>query len=227
MPDKLVGFYFLCFLRLNFEPNLKNMKSQTDIFPQVTILKFNAGNIMSVIYALERIGASYELTDDIDKIKKAQKIIFPGVGEAGSAMKSLRETGLDVIIPTLKQPFLGTCVGMQLLCEYSEESDTDCLGVFNIPILKFPKTEGFKIPQTGWNNIFDINSEICQGIKENSYVYYNHAYYAPICEFTVSKTEYMLTYSAILQKDNFYACQFHSEISGEVGQQIFKNFIEL
>lgn len=203
------------------------MKSLTDNFPQVTILKYNAGNIMSVIYALERIGVSYELTDNIDKIKKAQKIIFPGVGEAGSAMKSLRETGLDLIIPTLKQPFLGTCVGMQLLCRHSEESDTDCLGVFNIPILKFPKTVGFKIPQTGWNNIFDINTEICKGIKEDSYVYYNHAYYAPLCDYTVSKTEYMLKYSAILQKDNFYACQFHSEISGDVGQQIFKNFIEL
>lgn len=182
---------------------------------------------MSVIIALERIGASYELTDDPEKIQNANKIIFPGVGEAGSAMKSLIETGLDKLIPTLKQPFLGTCVGMQLLCETSEESDTRCLGVFDIPILKFPKTQGFKIPQTGWNNIYDLQTPICASVIENSYVYYNHGYYAPLSKYTVAKTDYVLEYSAILQKDNFFACQFHSEISGEVGQQIFKNFLAL
>jgi imidazole glycerol-phosphate synthase subunit HisH len=195
--------------------------------PEISIIKYNAGNIMSVIIALERIGASYELTDDPQKIQKANKIIFPGVGEAGSAMKSLKETGLDTLIPTLKQPFLGTCVGMQLLCKSSEESDTECLGIFDIPILRFPKTQGFKIPQTGWNDIYDINTPICKDVKEHSYVYYNHAYYAPLSKYTVAKTDYVLEYSAILQKDNFFACQFHSEISGEVGQQIFKNFLEL
>ncbi|OYU67223.1 MAG: imidazole glycerol phosphate synthase subunit HisH [Cytophagaceae bacterium BCCC1] len=197
------------------------------IKPEISIIKYNAGNIMSVIIALERIGASYELTDDPEKIQNANKIIFPGVGEAGSAMKSLIETGLDKLIPTLKQPFLGTCVGMQLLCETSEESDTQCLGVFDIPILKFPKTQGFKIPQTGWNNIYDLQTSICKSVNENSYVYYNHGYYAPLSKYTVAKTEYVLEYSAILQKDNFFACQFHSEISGEVGQQIFKNFLAL
>jgi glutamine amidotransferase len=197
------------------------------IKPEISIIKYNAGNIMSVIIALERIGASYELTDDPEKIQNANKIIFPGVGEAGSAMKSLIETGLDKLIPTLKQPFLGTCVGMQLLCETSEESDTRCLGVFDIPILKFPKTQGYKIPQTGWNNIYDLQTPICASVNENSYVYYNHGYYAPLSKYTVAKTDYVLEYSAILQKDNFFACQFHSEISGEVGQQIFKNFLAL
>jgi glutamine amidotransferase len=195
--------------------------------PEISIIKYNAGNIMSVIIALERIGASYELTDDPERIQNANKIIFPGVGEAGSAMRSLKETGLDELIPTLKQPFLGTCVGMQLLCDSSEESDTKCLGVFDIPILKFPKTDGFKIPQTGWNNIYGLQTTICESVKENSYVYYNHGYYAPLSKYTVAKTDYVLEYSAILQKDNFFACQFHSEISGEVGQQIFKNFLAL
>ena len=195
--------------------------------PEISIIKYNAGNIMSVIIALERIGASYELTDDPERIQNANKIIFPGVGEAGSAMRSLKEKGLDELIPTLKQPFLGTCVGMQLLCDSSEESDTKCLGVFDIPILKFPKTDGFKIPQTGWNNIYRLQTSICESVKENSYVYYNHGYYAPLSKYTVAKTDYVLEYSAILQKDNFFACQFHSEISGEVGQQIFKNFLAL
>jgi glutamine amidotransferase len=195
--------------------------------PEISIIKYNAGNIMSVIIALERIGATYELTDDPERIQNANKIIFPGVGEAGSAMRSLKETGLDELIPMLKQPFLGTCVGMQLLCASSEESDTKCLGVFDIPILKFPQTLGFKIPQTGWNNIYDFQTPICKSVMENSYVYYNHGYYAPLSKYTVAKTNYMLEYSAILQKDNFFACQFHSEISGEVGQQIFKNFLAL
>jgi glutamine amidotransferase len=195
--------------------------------PEISIIKYNAGNIMSVIIALERIGATYELTDDPERIQNANKIIFPGVGEAGSAMRSLKETGLDELIPMLKQPFLGTCVGMQLLCASSEESDTECLGVFDIPILKFPQTLGFKIPQTGWNNIYDFQTPICKSVMENSYVYYNHGYYAPLSKYTVAKTDYMLEYSAILQKDNFFACQFHSEISGEVGQQVFKNFLTL
>lgn len=182
---------------------------------------------MSVMYALERIGASYELTDDIEKIQKAERIIFPGVGAAGTAMSSIKEKGLDKIIPFLKQPFLGTCVGMQLLCKSSEEDNTECLGVFPVPVLKFPKLEGFKVPQTGWNTINDLKSSICKGLKENSYVYYNHGYYAPISEFTVASTDYILNYSGMLQKDNFIACQFHSEISGNVGEQIFKNFLDL
>jgi imidazole glycerol-phosphate synthase subunit HisH len=201
--------------------------TKENLKPQVSIIKYNAGNIMSVIYALERIGATYELTDDPQKLENAEKIIFPGVGEAGSAMKSLKESGLDKLIPHLKQPFLGTCVGMQLLCAHSEESDTDCLGIFDIPIIKFPKKAGFKIPQTGWNSITNLKTPLCGQVNEEAYVYYNHGYYAPLCDFTVAQTDYVLPYSAILQKDNFYACQFHSEISGMVGQQIFQNFLAL
>lgn len=182
---------------------------------------------MSVMYALERIGVSYELTADPEKLQAAERIIFPGVGEASTAMKSIVENGLDKLIPTLKQPFLGTCVGMQLLCKHSEEGNTDCLGVFDVPILKFQKKNLHKIPQTGWNEIFDYESELLDGIKEHDFVYYNHGFYAPLAKETVAKTDYILPYSAMLQKDNFYACQFHSEISGDVGEAIFRNFLKL
>ena len=188
------------------------------------------------MYALERIGASYELSDNPDVLRSADRIIFPGVGEASTAMRSLRENGLDKVIPTLKQPFLGTCVGMQLLCQSSEENDTECLGVFDIPILKFPRVKGFKVPQTGWNDIsppspkgeqVSWTTPLCKGLRESEYVYYNHGYYAPLCDYTVAKTDYILEYSAMLQRNNFFAAQFHSEISGDVGEQIFKNFLEI
>ncbi len=180
------------------------------------------------MYALERIGASYELSDNTEVIRSAERIIFPGVGEASTAMKSLRENGLDKVIPTLKQPFLGTCVGMQLLCQSSEENNTECLGVFDIPILKFPRVKGFKVPQTGWNNIVaEHPNPLLKDLRESEYVYYNHGYYAPLCDYTVAKTDYILEYSAMLQRDNFFAAQFHSEISGDVGEQIFKNFLEI
>jgi imidazole glycerol-phosphate synthase subunit HisH len=210
---------------------------------KVVIIKYNAGNVQSVMYALERIGASYELSDNQDVIQSAERIIFPGVGEASTAMRSLRENGLDKLIPTLKQPFLGTCVGMQLLCKSSEENNTDCIGVFDVPILRFPKQKGFKVPQTGWNEISPLaprggtlllsqqvagwTTPLCEGLGQSEYVYYNHSFYAPLCEYTVAKTDYILEYSAMLQKDNFYALQFHSEISGNVGQRIFENFLKL
>ncbi|WP_341225971.1 imidazole glycerol phosphate synthase subunit HisH [uncultured Arcticibacterium sp.] len=193
---------------------------------EVSIIKYNAGNVMSVMYALDRIGVSYKLTDNPEELSSAEKIIFPGVGEASTAMRSLKENGLDKLIPTLKQPFLATCIGMQLLCNHSEEGDANCLGVFDVDIIKFPKKEHHKIPQTGWNNIYDYKSDLLKGIDENQYVYYNHSFYAPICKHTVAKTDYIVPYSAILQKDNFYACQFHSEISGDVGEQIFRNFLK-
>ena len=194
---------------------------------EVTIIKYNAGNVQSVMYALDRIGISYVLSDNFEVIKSAERIIFPGVGEASTAMKSLINNGLDKLIPTLKQPFLGTCVGMQLLCRHSEENNTDCLGVFEIDVKKFPKTDGFKIPQTGWNDIYDLQSPLLKGVAENSYVYYNHGYYAPLSENTIGKTNYILEYSAVLQKNNFFACQFHSEISGDIGQKIFENFMNI
>lgn len=194
---------------------------------EVVILKYNAGNIRSVMIALERLGVNSILSDDHEVIKNASKIIFPGVGEAGTAMKSLQQTGLDRLIPTLKQPFLGTCVGMQLLCKSSEESQTQCLGIFDVEVKKFIPQKKEKIPQTGWNTIYNYKTSLCNNLKNEAYVYYNHGYYAPLSAYTVAETNYIQPYSAILQKDNFYACQFHSEISGEVGEQIFKNFLEL
>lgn len=182
---------------------------------------------MSVIYAFERIGVSCVLSDDPEVIKSAERIVFPGVGEASTAMKSIVEKGLDKLIPTLKQPFLGTCVGMQLLCNHSEEGDVNCLGVFDVNVVRFQKKDGMKIPQTGWNNIYDLKSDLMQGVENQSYVYYNHGFYAPLCENTVGTTDYILPYSGMLQKDNFYACQFHSEISGDVGEQVFKNFMKM
>ncbi len=194
---------------------------------EVVIIKYNAGNVMSVIYAFERIGISCVLSDNPEVIQAADRIVFPGVGEASTAMRSIQKKGLDKLIPTLKQPFLGTCVGMQLLCNHSEEGDTNCLGVFDVNVVRFPKKTGLKIPQTGWNNVYDLTSKLTAGVKNNAYVYYNHGYYAQLCQNTVGVTDYILPYSGMLQKDNFYACQFHSEISGDVGEQIFRNFLTL
>lgn len=226
-PAVLSGFIFLLrtggHLIVVILPNPPIHKDMSS----VVILKYNAGNVQSVMYALDRIGASYQLSDDPDTLRSAERIIFPGVGEASTAMQSLRANGLDRLIPTLKQPFLGTCVGMQLLCRSSEEGPTNCLGVFDVPVLKFPPTPGFKIPQTGWNNLHNIRTSLCDGLPTEPYVYYNHGYYVPLCDDTVAQTTYMLPYSAMLQKKNFIACQFHSEISGQVGQQIFKNFLQL
>ncbi|MDF7816097.1 imidazole glycerol phosphate synthase subunit HisH [Runella sp. MFBS21] len=194
---------------------------------KTVIIKYNAGNVQSVMYALDRIGAQYEWTDDPDTIRSADKVIFPGVGEASTAMAYLRERELDKLIPSLRQPVLGTCVGMQLMCRYSEENDTTCMGIFDVDVLRFPATKGFKVPQTGWNDIYDLTNPLCQSLHEHDYVYYNHGYYAPLCKQTVAKTNYILEYSAMLQKDNFFAAQFHSEISGNVGQRIFENFLQL
>lgn len=194
---------------------------------KVVIIKYNAGNVMSVKYALERLSVSCEISEDPEVIAKASHVIFPGVGEASTAMESLRSNGLDKLIPTLKQPFMGTCLGMQLLCKFSEEGNADCLGVFDLNVKKFPSTRGFKIPQTGWNAIKDYKSPLLASLKEESYVYFNHGYYVPLGEYTVATTDYIFPYSSIIQKDNFFACQFHSEISGDVGESIFKNFLTL
>ena len=192
---------------------------------KVVLIKYNAGNVQSVMFVLEGLGLQYELSDNHEVISAADRLIFPGVGEASTAMASLKASGLDQLIPTLKQPFLGTCVGMQLLCKASEENNTDCLGIFDITVKKFPKIAGFKVPQTGWNDIYDLQSPLCDGLPEHSYVYYNHGYYAPLCAETAAKTNYIIEYSAMLQKANFTAAQFHSEISGDIGQRIFENFL--
>ncbi len=196
---------------------------------KIGIIKYNAGNIQSVLFALDRIGVEATVTDDMEWIRGADKVIFPGVGEASSAMKYLRERKLDELIKDLKQPVLGVCLGMQLLCKYSEENDTDCLGVFDETIKKFSpsKDEPFKVPQMGWNNIYDLKSELFTGIPENSYCYCVHGYYAGLGETTIAKTNYIIPYSSALHKNNFYGVQFHPEKSAVVGERILKNFIQL
>lgn len=190
----------------------------------ITIIDYNAGNVQSVIFALKRLGVEAVLTNDIKTIQQAEKVIFPGVGEASTTMKHLRKLGLDKAIPNLRQPVLGICLGMQLLCDYSEEGDTNCLGVFPQKVIKFePK---LKVPHVGWNTISDLKSDIFNKALENEYVYFVHSYFAELSEFTTATTDYITPFSAALQKDNFYATQFHPEKSGSIGEQILKNFIK-
>ena len=191
------------------------------------IIKYNAGNIQSVLYALERIGVSAEVTDDIEKIRAADKVIFPGVGEASSAMKSLRENKLDELIKELQQPVLGICVGMQLLCSHSEENDTPCLGLVPVQVKKFPVNRETKVPQIGWNNIYDLKTGLFKNIEEDSFIYNVHSYYAEHSEFTIASCTYGVEYAAAVQKDNFYGLQFHTEKSADTGEKILRNFLEL
>ena len=191
------------------------------------IIKYNAGNIQSVLYALERIGVSAEVTDDSEKLRSADKVIFPGVGEASSAMKSLKENMLDTLIKELKQPVLGICVGMQLLCQHSEENDTDCLGIVPVQVRRFPASAEIKIPQIGWNNIYNLQTDLFKNIDEDSFIYNVHSYYAENSEYTIASCRYGLEYAAAVQKDNYYGLQFHTEKSADVGERILKNFLEL
>jgi glutamine amidotransferase len=196
----------------------------------IVILKYNAGNIQSVLFAMERIGMKAEVTDDIEKIQLADKVIFPGVGEASTAMHYLTERGLDAVIKSLEQPVLGICLGMQLMCKYSEENATDCLGIFDEQVKKFRpdsyrvQSLEFKVPQIGWNTIYGLKSDLFEGVKEDSFCYFVHSYYASIGEHTIATTSYIQPYSSGLRKDNFYGVQFHPEKSAEVGEQILKNF---
>ena len=196
---------------------------------KIVIIKYNAGNIRSVLFALERIGAEALVTDEPDLIRAADKIIFPGVGEASSAMQYLRERKLDLLIQNLHQPVLGVCLGMQLLCAHSEENDTRCIGIFSETVKKFipASDQQFKVPQTGWNNIYDLKSELFTGVPENSYTYFVHGYYAGLGETTIAKTDYVQPYSSALRKKNFYGVQFHPEKSAAIGERILKNFIQL
>jgi len=191
----------------------------------IAIVKYNAGNVQSVQYALQRIGVESEVTDAIDRIQSADKVIFPGVGHAYAAMQSLKENGLDKVIVSLKQPVLGICLGMQLMCRHSQEGDTSCLGIFDTDIQLF-ESAVLKVPQIGWNNIYDYRSVLFEGLDEAVFVYTVHSYYAAIAKDTVAKTDYIIPYSAALQKDNFYGVQFHPEKSGLVGETILKNFIQ-
>jgi imidazole glycerol-phosphate synthase subunit HisH len=194
----------------------------------LAIIKYNAGNIRSVINALERLGVVGEVTDDPEKIKSADKVIFPGVGEASSAMESLRTNNLDKLIRQLSQPVLGICVGMQLLCEHSEENDTRCLGIIPVQVKKFKASSPVeKVPQVGWNNIYHLKSELFKGVDDNSYIYNVHSYYAEDSPYTIAHCNYITEYAAAVKKDNFYGVQFHTEKSADTGDRIIQNFINL
>ncbi|WP_298738321.1 imidazole glycerol phosphate synthase subunit HisH [uncultured Chitinophaga sp.] len=196
---------------------------------KTAIIKYNAGNIRSVQFALERIGVNGIVTDDPEEIRSADKVIFPGVGEASTAMQYLQQRGLDKVILSLKQPVLGICLGMQLLCKHSEENDTNCLGVFDVEVKRFqsPVANLLKIPQIGWNNIANLHSTIFEHVPENSYMYFVHSYYAALSPDTVAIANYVINYSAALQKGNFYAVQFHPEKSADLGQNILDSFLKL
>ena len=196
---------------------------------KVVIIKYNAGNVQSILFALERIGVKGILSDNADEINSADKVIFPGVGEASSAMKFLKEKKLDEVIKNLKQPTLGICLGMQLMCKHSEEGNTECLGIFPLAVKKFAPTlkgEITKVPQIGWNNIYGLKGNLFNGVKENEYMYFVHGYYVEIGNDTIAKTNYILEYSSALQKNNFYGVQFHPEKSSETGQKILENFLK-
>lgn len=195
---------------------------------EVAIVKYNAGNICSVINALKRLGIEPILTDEPDVLRRADRVLFPGQGEAGSTMTYLREHHLDRLIKDLKQPVLGICIGQQLMCRHSEESDTDCLGIFDVDVVKFrPHKHEDKVPHMGWNTLNDLKGDLFKGLQENDFVYFVHSFYVPVNPHTVATTDYILPFSAALQRDNFYATQFHPEKSGSIGEKIIKNFLDL
>lgn len=202
----------------------------------LVIVKYNAGNIQSVLYALERIGLTATVTDDHAQIQSADKVIFPGVGEASTAMKYLQERKLDVLIKGLVQPVLGICLGMQLMCTHSEENNTGCLGIFEEKVKLFnnndrqpgaPEQAGLKVPQVGWNTVTALQTALFRHVAESSYCYFVHSYYAAAGKYTIATTEYILPYSAALHKNNFYGVQFHPEKSAATGEQVLKNFLSL
>ncbi|MEQ8627898.1 imidazole glycerol phosphate synthase subunit HisH [Ekhidna sp.] len=191
----------------------------------IAIVKYNAGNIRSVKNALDRIGLESVITDDPEILSSAEKVIFPGVGEAGTAMNYLRERGLDEVIISLKQPFLGICLGMQLMCSHSEEKDTKCLGIFKEKVCKFPP-KGI-VPHMGWNDFIKAEGPLFEGIAETENMYFVHSYYAELGEDTVGVTDYLIPFTSALQKDNFYGVQFHPEKSAGVGQKLLENFLKI
>lgn len=194
----------------------------------IVIIKYNAGNIQSVLYAFERIGIDAVVSDDHDRIRHADKVVFPGVGEASSAMNYLKERELDKLIKGLKQPVLGICLGMQLMCRHTEENDTECLGIFDEDVKLFKPGSGReKVPQIGWNNIFHLRTDLFNGIPEQTYIYSVHSYYASEGSQTIATAHYIHPYSAALHRDNFYGVQFHPEKSAAAGEQILKNFFTL
>ena len=195
---------------------------------KVSIVKYNAGNIFSVINAIKRLGIEPLWTDDAETLASSDCVIFPGQGEARHAMNYLKSHNLDTLIADLRQPVLGICIGQQLLCRHSEEGDTDCIGIFPIDVKRFqPARHEQKVPAMGWNAIRDLRSPLFNGLTERDYVYFVHSYYCEMCDYTVATSDYILPYSASLQKDNFYATQFHPEKSGIVGHKILQNFIDI
>ena len=192
---------------------------------KLVIINYGAGNIQSIKFAFERLGVHAILSDDADVIKAADKVIFPGVGEASSAMQKLKESGLDRLIPQLKQPVLGICLGMQLMCKSTEEGHTKGLGIFDVDVKRFSNT--VKVPQMGWNTINNLQSDLFKDIKENEFMYLVHSFYAEQCKDTIATTNYEVEYASALQKDNFYGVQFHPEKSSLAGEQILRNFINL
>ena len=195
---------------------------------KVAIVKYNAGNIYSVDCALRRVGVEAEITDNKEILMSADKVIFPGGGEAASTMHYLKENNLDSLIKDLKQPVLGICIGMQLMCRHSEEGDVDCLNIFDVEVKRFhTESTEYKIPHMGWNTVKNVDMRMFPQHIENQYVYFVHSYYVPVCEYTTAETEYILPFSAALHKDNFYASQFHIEKSGAVGEDIFNHFLSL
>lgn len=195
---------------------------------KVAIIKYNAGNIFSVLYALKRIGVDAVVTDDFDTIRSADKVIFPGVGEASSAMAYLQEKRLDNLIKSLTQPVLGICIGLQLMCRHSEEGNVDCMGIFDVDVKKFDNSNvpELKIPHMGWNTLSCKDNALTEGV-DGAYAYFVHSYYAPTCDNTIATCDYITPFSAALHRNNFYATQFHPEKSGDIGERILKNFIEL
>ena len=200
---------------------------------KTAIIKYNAGNVQSVLYALQRLGVAAVVTDDHNEIRAADKVIFPGVGNAGSAMQYLKENGLDKIITSLQQPVLGICLGLQLMCDHSEEEDTECLGIFNVTVKKFSEKAklgnrfSFKIPHMGWNTIYNLSSPLFEGVDENSFVYNVHSYYASLSAQTIAVTDYINPYSSAMHKNNFYGVQFHTEKSALTGARILSNFLKI
>lgn len=195
---------------------------------KVSVIKYNAGNIFSVTNALKRLNIEPILTDDAETICSSDRVIFPGQGEAKSAMEYLKERNLDSVIANLKQPVLGICVGQQLLCNHSEEGNVDCIGIFPVNVRRFiPQTYEQKVPAMGWNTLYDLRTNLFKGLSDKDYVYFVHSYYCELCEYTAAKADYILPYSASLHKDNFFATQFHPEKSGRVGEIIINNFLDI
>ena len=194
----------------------------------VVIVKYNAGNIYSVVNAMKRLGITPTLTDDAETIQKADRVLFPGQGQAKEAMNYLKEHQLDKVIKSLRQPVLGICVGQQLLCRHSEEGDVDCMGIFDVDVKRFqPTKHEDKVPAMGWNELYDLKTDLYKNMPPHPYSYFVHSYYVPLCKDTIATADYILPYSASLHKDNFYACQFHPEKSGKIGELILKNFLEI